>query len=247
LSSGEVEYYGVVKAGGVGLGYQSLLRDLGIALPLRVWTDSTATIGICARDGLGKLRHIDTQCLWLQQKVRSGAIELRKVKGTENPADLFTKHLANANTVEALLKLFSLEYRGGRAETAPRLREGAGTGAGSKLAVAQVCFEHGLRRDAETLLGGASVGGGGLVEVEGHYFEATTCTELDGALVPEAKSYLQVCLPHQVGSRLRELFPRAVAAPAQSDKDLDGGRACWLEKEGGRLATQRSEVQSSRR
>jgi len=104
LSSGEAEYYGVVRAAGSGLGYQSLLRDLGVELPLRVWTDSTATIGICGRSGLGKLRHIDTQCLWLQQKIRRGAFELRKVKGTDNPADLFTKHLVSAGTVETFLK-----------------------------------------------------------------------------------------------------------------------------------------------
>ena len=85
LSSGEAEYYGVVKAVGTALGYQSLLADLGVRLPLRAWTDSTATIGICNRSGLGKLRHIDTQCLWLQGKVRAGHVELRKVKGTENP------------------------------------------------------------------------------------------------------------------------------------------------------------------
>ena len=47
LSSGEAEYYGVTKGSGVGLGYQALLEDLGLKLPLRVWTDSTASMGIC--------------------------------------------------------------------------------------------------------------------------------------------------------------------------------------------------------
>ena len=74
LSSGEAEYYGFVRASGVGLGYQSLLADLGLKLPLRAWTDSTVSIGICSRSGLGKLRHIDTQCLRLQHKVRSKAV-----------------------------------------------------------------------------------------------------------------------------------------------------------------------------
>ena len=63
LSSGESEFYGVVKASGVALGYQSLLGDLGLELPVRAWTNSTATIGICGRQGLGKLRHIDTHYL----------------------------------------------------------------------------------------------------------------------------------------------------------------------------------------
>lgn len=84
-------------------------------------------MGICSRSGLGKLRHIDTQCLWLQGKVRSGAVELRKVKGSENPAVLFTKHIANTSCVKALLKLFGCEYRGGRPEGAPALRKGQGT------------------------------------------------------------------------------------------------------------------------
>ena len=70
LSSGEAEYYCVTKAVGTALGFQSLLRDLGVDLKLRAWTDSTATIGICGRTGLGRLRRIDTQCLWLQDKVR---------------------------------------------------------------------------------------------------------------------------------------------------------------------------------
>ena len=113
LFSGEVEYYGCVKAGGIGLGDPSLLKDLGIGVPLTVWTDSTASIGIRGRSGLGELRHIDTQCLWLQDKVRSVALQLRKVRGTENPADLFTKHLTNATFAEALLKLFNCVYREG--------------------------------------------------------------------------------------------------------------------------------------
>ena len=36
LSSGEAEFNGVVRGAGIGLGYRSLLRDLGIQLPLRV-------------------------------------------------------------------------------------------------------------------------------------------------------------------------------------------------------------------
>ena len=75
LSSGEAEFYGVVKASGIGLGFKSLLKGLDVSVPRRVWTDTTATLGICGRQGLGKLRHIDTQCLWIQRQVRDGTIE----------------------------------------------------------------------------------------------------------------------------------------------------------------------------
>ncbi len=55
LRSGEAEYYGVVHGVGIGMGLQALYRDVGLALPLRVWTDSTAAIGTAGRQGLGKL------------------------------------------------------------------------------------------------------------------------------------------------------------------------------------------------
>ena len=122
LSSGEAEFNGVVRGAGVGLGYQSLLRDLGVNVGLRVWTDSSAAIGICTRQGLGKLRHLDTHTLWIQQAVRSKRVDLRKVAGEVNPADLFTKHSLTRERLIGLTKLFDLEYQGGRAESAPQTR-----------------------------------------------------------------------------------------------------------------------------
>ena len=122
LSSGEAEFYGVVKAAGIALGQQSLLRDLGYAVPVRVWTDSSAAMGICQRQGLGKLRHIQTNTLWIQEQVRTKTIELRKVKGEVNPADLFTKYLPSSDKILQLVNLFGCEYRAGRPVSAPLLR-----------------------------------------------------------------------------------------------------------------------------
>ena len=59
-SSGEAEYYGVVKAVGIAIGQQSPMKDLGIKVGVRVWTDSSAAVGICGRSGLGRLRHAQT-------------------------------------------------------------------------------------------------------------------------------------------------------------------------------------------
>ena len=127
LSSGEAEFSGVVKAAGQGLGFQALLSDLGISLPLRVWTDSSAAIGIAERQGLGKLRHVSTHLLWVQQAVRTRRIDLRKIRGDANPADLLTKFTANKDKLDNLVKLFGCEFRGGRAQSSPMLRTGAGT------------------------------------------------------------------------------------------------------------------------
>ena len=122
LSSGEAEFYGVVKASGIGLGYVALLEDLGWTIPLRVWTDSTATIGICGRSGLGKLRHIDARALWIQQRVKDSSIELRKIRSEINPADLFTKHLPSGQTIVDLLALVNCFSSGGRPSAAPTLK-----------------------------------------------------------------------------------------------------------------------------
>ena len=124
LSSGEAEFYGVVRGAGHGLGYQALLADLGVAVPLRVWTGSSAALGICSRQGLGKLRHLDTHTLWVQQAVRSRRIELKKVPGQENPADLLTKHSLTRDRVEGFTKLYDCYFRDGRAESAPAMRTG---------------------------------------------------------------------------------------------------------------------------
>ena len=122
LSSGEAEFYGVVRASGAALGHKSLMEDLGSTVNVRVWTDSTAAMGIGARSGLGKLRHLETHCLWVQEKIRAKAFELRKVRGEVNPADLFTKHLSSRDRVLGLTKLFGCDFRNGRSETAPLLR-----------------------------------------------------------------------------------------------------------------------------
>ena len=107
----------------MGLGYQALMRDIGFDLKVRVWTDSSAALGICTRQGLGKLRHLDTHSLWVQQAVRSGRISVRKVRGDANPADLYTKHIPTRAKIEQLLSLYECFLVGGRAKVAPALRK----------------------------------------------------------------------------------------------------------------------------
>ena len=63
FSSGEAEYYGVVKAMGATIGQQALLEDLGIKIGARVWTDSSAAIGVANRSGLGKIRLLETHAV----------------------------------------------------------------------------------------------------------------------------------------------------------------------------------------
>ena len=106
----------------VGTGTQEYLKDLGVKLPLRVHTDSSAAKGIAIRVGLGTQRHIATNTLWVQERLRSRAFKLYKVKGEENPADFFTKHL-NSEMMCKFLKFMGATFRQGRAEVAPEVKE----------------------------------------------------------------------------------------------------------------------------
>ena len=94
LSSGEAEYYAALKGAGAALGSQSMLRDIWIQVSVTLSTDSSAARGIIHRAGLGKLRRLETGYLWLQAAVAGKPLQVRKLKGTENPADLFTKYLS---------------------------------------------------------------------------------------------------------------------------------------------------------
>jgi hypothetical protein len=126
LSSGEAEFHGLVKGAAVSLGQQALFADLGLTVPIRLWTDSSAAIGITSRQGLGKLRHVDTKTLWLQQAARTGRVQVRKVPGISNPADLLTKHSLSKERILELMRLIGCHYREGRPEASPALREGQG-------------------------------------------------------------------------------------------------------------------------
>ena len=91
LSSGEAEYVGNVKGGSIAIGIQAMAKDFGDDLKIRLRTDSSAAKGICGRIGLGKIRHLDVALLWLQHHVNSKRIQLLKVSGGDNLADIGTK------------------------------------------------------------------------------------------------------------------------------------------------------------
>ena len=53
LSSGEAEYYAIVRGASQGLGIVALLSDLGMWVKLEILTDSSAAKGTAMRTGLG--------------------------------------------------------------------------------------------------------------------------------------------------------------------------------------------------
>ena len=119
LSSGEAEFYSSVKGASTGLGLVSLAADFGVALGLRLRIESSASISICNRKGAGRIRHISTRTLWLQHHVAKGAIDIAKIDGKVNPADLGTKHL-DGNKIGPLLALVGQRTAKGRPTNAPK-------------------------------------------------------------------------------------------------------------------------------
>ena len=118
LSSGESELHGIARGIQNGLGFQSLARDIAIHRELRIHSDATAAIGIARQRGLGKLRHLGVEDLWVQHKVRSKVVDLVKVDGKVNPADIFTKYV-EAPILAQALKRMNLFAEEGRAKSAP--------------------------------------------------------------------------------------------------------------------------------
>ena len=122
LSSGEAEYYAMVKAASESMGLKAMVADFQREIEPWLYVDATAAMGVAQRVGLGKIRHLETQSLWLQQAVRTKRVGLAKVLGTMNPADAMTKAL-DSNTMNRMLDLMGLEKREGRPGIAPMIEE----------------------------------------------------------------------------------------------------------------------------
>ena len=93
LSSGEAEYYALVKAGSQSIGIRSMLKDFGMKGRIKLITDASAAQGIAARRGLGQVKHVEVNMLWLQDKVNKNEIAIEKTGGKENIADTLTKFM----------------------------------------------------------------------------------------------------------------------------------------------------------
>ena len=120
LSSAEAELHALVAASAETLGITALMADMGLDVGGEVFSDSSAALGIAQRQGIGKLRHVRTQALWVQEARAEGRLRYKNVLGSRNPADALTKFMA-APLMSQHMKTVGLEFRGGRAETAPEL------------------------------------------------------------------------------------------------------------------------------
>ena len=92
----------------------TLVKDVGM--------DASAAIGISNRVGSGKVRHIEVNQLWLQEKVGQKSIILNKVGTDENLADALTKGV-DAAAILYHCNGIAMELRGDRHRMAPALAD----------------------------------------------------------------------------------------------------------------------------
>ena len=82
---------------------RSLLEEWGLGMQLRLKTDSSVANSLSQRLGVGKMKHMQTRFLWLQQAVQWGQLVIVSVPTKLNYADIYTKAVP-AKQMEAFLK-----------------------------------------------------------------------------------------------------------------------------------------------
>ena len=110
----------MVSAAAEGLGARAMCADFGCQVDIVLNVDASAAIGVAQRKGIGKLRHLNTQALRIQDAVREQRVSLLKVAGPENPADSMTKHSDSKSLNNMFLKM-GLDNVSGRRSLAPQV------------------------------------------------------------------------------------------------------------------------------
>ena len=99
-----------------------MFMDMGFDLNLSVWTDAEAAKGLATKRGLANssVRHMAVHYLWVQERVASGDLQLHKINGKLNPADLLTKYLGSED-IRKNMERFGLVTLSGRSPIAPAI------------------------------------------------------------------------------------------------------------------------------
>jgi hypothetical protein len=107
LSSAESEFYVLSAVALEGRLFARILELFGSIVKSYALTDSSAAKGISQREGVGKVRHMDTRALWLQAEVKLARLTMLKIGTEDNLADIGTKG-HNRETPQKLIELNSL-------------------------------------------------------------------------------------------------------------------------------------------
>ncbi len=125
MSSGDSEFYGLVKFVCEGTSVSGLVHDLtGKDLKINLETDSSAAKSIATRRGVGNARHLEVRTSWLQYQVDRGQVRRKKINGATNSSDARTKYL-DASRLTSLLADWPVSFAEGRHPPAPKTQGAA--------------------------------------------------------------------------------------------------------------------------
>ena len=74
------------------------------------------------RLGLGRVRHLDIEDLWVQEAEKLGLVAFRKIGGEVNPADALTKAVT-ADVLWRMTEALKMRKEKGRPDAAPKMRQ----------------------------------------------------------------------------------------------------------------------------
>lgn len=131
-SSGEAEYYAMLKGASIALGVARMSGELGFGWEVELRSDSSAGIGMVQRRGLGKVRHVEICYLWLQERVAKEEVRVTKVGTNHNWGDVGTKHL-DRNRMVGLCEGMGFYWKSGRCKITPEVAKDAETGTEEEL------------------------------------------------------------------------------------------------------------------
>ena len=99
-STGEAEFYALIKSASRALGAVAMVIDMAKVVKPRVRVDATASKAIASRRGVGRVRHLYTQVLWVQEVVAFRELTIAKVPAKIQPTwrrnTLVQKEMQNA-------------------------------------------------------------------------------------------------------------------------------------------------------
>lgn len=86
LASGEAVYLGRAKGASQGLAISSMLKGFGVDVKIMIRTGASVAKGMECRQGLGKVRRIEVNRVWMQDRVARADIEIKKAHEEEDAA-----------------------------------------------------------------------------------------------------------------------------------------------------------------
>lgn len=85
-----------------------------------IWTDATAARGLARGTGHSRMKHMESRLLWLRERVAAKQLQVLKLRGEVNGADLVAKAL-DAQGIQQHLRIIGAVCFEGRHSEAPQL------------------------------------------------------------------------------------------------------------------------------